>query len=221
MARLASPIAWQDVDTVLVDMDGTLLDLSFDNFFWQRLVPADFARLNDMPIEDAARDLVARYERMQGRLEWYCLDYWTRELRIDIRGLKWQHRHMIQYLPRAPEFLASVRARQKRLLLVTNAHRSALELKVAQTGLDRHVDGMVSSHDLDAPKESAEFWPLLQRREVFDPARTILIEDSLPVLARARSYGLGATIAVRQPDSQQPARVVQDFPAVDGVGELV
>lgn len=202
-------------------MDGTLLDLAFDNYFWRRLVPADFARLHDMSIEDAERDLTARYERLQGRLEWYCIDYWSRELRIDIRMLKWQHRHLIQYLPRAPEFLASVRARGKRLLLVTNAHRGALELKVAQTGLDRHVDGMVSSHDLEAPKESAEFWPLLQRRETFDPARTILIEDSLPVLSCARTYGLGGTIAVRRPDSQQPARVVQEFPAVDGVGELV
>ena len=101
---------------------------------------------------------MARYERVQGRLEWYCIDYWTRELQVDIRGLKWQHRHLIRYLPRAPEFLASVRTRGKRVLLVTNAHRSALELKVARTGLDRHVDHMVSSHDLDAPKESAAFW---------------------------------------------------------------
>lgn len=32
-------IAWQEVDTVLLDMDGTLLDLAFDNYFWQTLVP--------------------------------------------------------------------------------------------------------------------------------------------------------------------------------------
>lgn len=32
-------IAWQEVDTVLLDMDGTLTDLAFDNYFWQTLVP--------------------------------------------------------------------------------------------------------------------------------------------------------------------------------------
>lgn len=32
-------LAWQEIDTVLLDMDGTLIDLHFDNYFWQRLVP--------------------------------------------------------------------------------------------------------------------------------------------------------------------------------------
>jgi len=43
-------IAWQEVDTVLLDMDGTLLDLAFDNYFWQKLVPETYgAKLGISP----------------------------------------------------------------------------------------------------------------------------------------------------------------------------
>lgn len=33
---------WKTIDTVLLDMDGTLLDLHFDNHFWLSLVPQEF-----------------------------------------------------------------------------------------------------------------------------------------------------------------------------------
>ena len=32
-------IDWTRIDTILLDMDGTLLDLGFDNFFWREHVP--------------------------------------------------------------------------------------------------------------------------------------------------------------------------------------
>ncbi|HBT55971.1 MAG TPA: haloacid dehalogenase, partial [Pseudomonas sp.] len=31
---------WNAIDTVLLDMDGTLLDLHFDNHFWLEHMPA-------------------------------------------------------------------------------------------------------------------------------------------------------------------------------------
>lgn len=42
-------IDWQAVDTVLLDMDGTLLDLAFDNYFWQKLVPETYGEQQDLP----------------------------------------------------------------------------------------------------------------------------------------------------------------------------
>ena len=45
-------IAWQDVDTVLLDMDGTLLDLAFDNYFWQKLVPETWGAKNGVTGSD-------------------------------------------------------------------------------------------------------------------------------------------------------------------------
>ncbi len=213
-------IPWDDVDTVMVDMDGTLLDLAFDNFFWRELVPSRYATHRNLPEDEARRELTARYEALEGSLAWYCIDYWSETLGLDIRALKWEHRHRIQYLPKATEFLEAVRRRGKRLLLVTNAHRETLAVKVAQTGLDREVDGLISSHDYLAPKQSQAFWQRFLEDEDFDPERTVLIEDSISVLKAASSFGLKFTVAIRCPDSGQPSRQISSFPSVDRVHEL-
>ena len=221
MTALVPKAPWHDIDTVLVDMDGTLLDLAFDNFFWQELVPAQYAAKHGLSEANAQDELARRYRREEGHLNWYCVDYWTRELGLDIEALKWEHRHLIGFLPGAPEFLAAVRRAGKRITLVTNAHQVTLAVKVAQTGIDAHVDDLVSSHELARCKEQSDFWPALRRHKGFVPERTLLIEDSLPVLAAARAFGLAFTIAVRRPDSRRPPRDVPDFPSVEGVGELV
>jgi putative hydrolase of the HAD superfamily len=214
-------VAWDRIDTVLVDMDGTLLDLAFDNFFWRELVPERYARLHGLSVARAQAELAPRFEARVGTLAWYCLDHWTRDLGLDLKTLKREHREHIRFLPGAPEFLAAVRRRGKRVCIVTNAHRDTFEVKAEQTGIDRLVDGVVSSHDYRAPKESEAFWSALEREVPFDSARTLLIEDSLAVLTAARDYGLEHMLAIRRPDSREPARSVDGFAAVDGVIELV
>jgi len=206
----AAPVDWDRIDTVLVDMDGTLLDLAFDNVFWLELLPEHYAEVHGGSVGDARLALAARFDAIAGTLNWYCLDHWTRDLKLDIR-----------YLPGAQEFLASVRARGKRLWIVTNAHRDTLAVKAAQTGIDRLVDRVVSSHDFRAPKESAEFWRGLEQQHPFDRGRTLLIEDSVAVLEAAAGYGVAHTIAIRRPDSRRPARAIEAFAAVDGVADLL
>jgi putative hydrolase of the HAD superfamily len=217
----AARIDWDRIDTVLVDMDGTLLDLAFDNFFWLELLPEHYAEIHGCSVEEARAALAGRFDAIAGTLNWYCLDHWTRDLGLDIRSLKRRSAHLVRYLPGAREFLASVRARGKHLWIVTNAHRDTLAVKTEQTGIDRLVDRVVSSHDLCAPKESAEFWRGLERQHPFARGRTLLIEDSLAVLHAAAGYGVAHTIAIRRPDSRHPPRAIDAFAAVDGVADLV
>jgi putative hydrolase of the HAD superfamily len=214
-------VDWDAIDTVLVDMDGTLLDLSFDTFFWRDVVPDRYARLHGLSLPAAQQSLAPRFEAKVGTLEWYCLDHWTRDLGLDLKALKREHREHIRFLPGAEDFLASVRARGKRLSIVTNAHRDTFAVKAEQTGIDRLVDTVVCSHDFAAPKESAAFWHALDAHEPFDARRTLLIEDSLPVLVAARDYGVRHTVAIRQPDSRLPPRATPEFLGVDGVFDLV
>ena len=222
MAQAASSVIdWDAIDTVLVDMDGTLLDLAFDTFFWREAVPQDYARRHGLTVGAAQAALAPRFEAKVGTLEWYCLDHWTRDLGLDLKALKREHGERIRFLPGAPEFLARVRARRKRLVVVTNAHRDTFAVKADRTGIDRLVDSVVCSHDFAAPKESAAFWSALEKHEPFDPQRTLLIEDSFAVLAAAREYGVRHILAIRCPDSQLPPRAIHEFAAIDGVFELV
>jgi len=214
-------VDWDSIDTVLVDMDGTLLDLAFDNFFWLELVPRRYAVQYGLSLEAALEQLSPRFSSAVGTLSWYCLDHWTRDLGIDVKGLKREHRHLIQYLPGAQTFLAAARERRKHVRIVTNAHRDTFAVKAEQTGIDRLVDGVACSHDFAAPKESREFWDAFSQREPFDPERTLFLEDSLPVLAAASAWGLANVVAIRRPDSRLPARAISDFASVDGVGDLV
>ena len=211
---------WSGIDTVLLDMDGTLLDLRFDNLFWQEIVPRRYGEIHGLAPEEARRRLRPRFEARQGTLEWYCLDHWSAELGIDIALLKEEVEDHIDFLPDVPEFLRAVRAAGKRLVLVTNAHRASLAVKLRRTRLDEYLDAIHSSHDIGMPKEEPRFWAALREREPYDPARTVLVDDSLPVLRAAHTAGIGRVVAIRRPDTTRPARRVDDFHAVDALPEL-
>ncbi len=212
---------WNAIDTVLLDMDGTLLDLHFDNHFWLEYVPRRYAERHGLTQEAARELLMARYRAVEGTLKWYCVDYWSRELALDIPLLKAEVEHLIQVHPHAIEFLDLLRAAGKARVLVTNAHQKALELKMRRTALGGHLDRIVSSHELGLPKENPAFWERLQQRVRFDPARTLFVDDSVPVLASAQAYGIAYLLHILRPDTRQPPRKRGSFPAVAGFAELI
>lgn len=212
--------AWSDIDTVLLDMDGTLLDLRFDNYFWQELVPAKYAEKYALSYRDAQAELEPRFAAYRGQLSWYCTDFWTRELDLPIAELKHEVRAHIGWLIGARDFLRRLRGLNKRMVLVTNAHRDTLSIKDAQTGLTQYFDAVVSSHALGHAKEDGEFWRKLAAAHPFDAGRSLFVDDSLPVLRAARAYGIAQVVAVSHPDSAQAPRSIDEFPSVASVAEL-
>lgn len=214
-------IDWNQVETVLLDMDGTLLDLRFDNHFWLEHLPARVAELRGLSLEEAQAELFPHMQRIEGTIDWYCLDYWSRALDLNIPELKREVCHLIGFRPQARAFLEALGRAGKRRVLVTNAHRDALALKCERTELDRHLDAVISSHDFRLPKEAPGFWQALQRVEPFDPARTALLDDTARVLRAARDYGIRYLLGVVQPDSAQPARVWEEFDAVRAFEDIM
>lgn len=209
------------VESVFLDMDGTLLDLHFDNHFWLEHLPLRFGERHGMSAAASLEALRPRFRAVEGTLAWYSLDYWSRELDMDILTLKREVEQLIRLLPHAQVFLERVRAMGKRLVLVTNAHADVLNLKLERTRIDSHFDRIISSHDLGHPKETAEFWHSLQKIEPFDPEATLFADDSLPVLRAARAYGLRHIVAMRRPDSKRPARDMEEFASIETFAELL
>ena len=218
---LTGPDAWREVDTVLLDMDGTLLDLRFDNFFWLEVIPERFAQRHSISLEEAHAALTPRFAAKQGTLHWYCTDFWSRELDLDIAQLKQDLRAHVRYLPGAQDFLRALHASPLRAVLVTNAHHDPLRIKAHETGLLQYLDAAVSSHQYGVPKEHPEFWLKLQADLDFDPSRTLFVDDSLAVLRAARDHGIAYLVAIAHPDSTLGPRTIAEFPSVSRIAELL
>ncbi len=211
---------WSAIDTVLLDMDGTLLDLAYDKRFWGEHLPRRFAESRGIAVEEAQRFMRPIFESTAGTLDWYCVNYWSRALALDIAAMKRSTRHEIDWLPDARAFLDRVRASGRRLVLVTNAHPEILAIKDAHLGIRRRFDAVYSSHDFGEPKEHPEFWPRFAVREPYDPLRTLFADDNAAVLGAARDHGIRWVYAVRRPVHRAPARAANGFAGVESVLEL-
>jgi putative hydrolase of the HAD superfamily len=212
---------WHDIDTVLLDMDGTLLDLHFDNYFWLHYLPERYAETHRVSLETAKSRLHAHYKAHHGTLNWYCLEFWGDSLQMNIRALKEEVKHLIKIRPFVVEFLRRLREHGKRLILITNAHPQSLDLKLEVTHIDQWLDMVISSHQLQYPKEEQAFWQCLMIREQFDPARTLFIDDSPRILQSALDFGVRHVLGIRHPDSQQAPCDLSPFPAIDHFDELL
>ncbi|MFQ3189094.1 MAG: HAD superfamily hydrolase (TIGR01509 family) [Paraglaciecola sp.] len=209
-----SKLAWKDIHTVLLDMDGTLLDLHFDNHFWLEHLPKKLAEKHGISLQ-AAKDMMAvECEEVMGTLSWYCLDFWADKLDIDIVEAKREIEHLISMREDSLPFIDALKASGREVILVTNAHPDSLSLKVEHTQLDKHIDQLISTHEFAVTKESQVLWQKLQAKLGFDPQHTLFVDDSLGILKAAQDFGIKYLLAVSNPDSQQPVKKITAFPSV-------
>lgn len=215
-------VDWSSLETVFLDMDGTLLDLHFDNHFWLEHLPARYAEQHDLHPQDTRDWLIPMIMAERGSLNWYCTDYWSERLSLDITSLKAEVGDRIGYRPHVTGFLDALRASGLRSVIVTNCHPDPLALKLRRTGLEARVDDIVSSHRLGKPKENPEFWQDLQGLAPYRAETTLMVDDSFPVLESARSAGIAQCLAVLAPDSQQQARTRhREIPGIHHFDEVL
>ena len=219
--KIEATLDWNAIETVLLDMDGTLLDKYFDDYFWEHYVPEMYAQKNSIPIADAKKELLAHYKSREGTLEWTDLDFWSEKLGLDIPALKIQVDHLIQVHPYVVDFLMYCRKINKKIHLVTNAHSKTLDIKMRKTAIGNYFDSIVCSQDVGMAKEDASFWEKLQVMLKFDPSKTMLADDTEKVLLSAEKYGLNTLIYVAKPSSKSPVEYSKKFPSILYFKELI
>ena len=208
-------------ETLMLDMDGTVLDLSYDSHIWLKIIPEKLAEKRDIPITSAISFMNEHVTRMKNTLEWYCIDNWSKLLDIDVLEIHRAEKERIRYLPGAKSFLQEISNTSVRVILVSNSHRDTLNLKLKETDLDDYFEAIYLSHDFVYPKENPLFWKELMTKESFKKNKTVFVDDNQSVLESASIFGIKSLIQILNPDSQQPGLKSSDFFGVENLSCLL
>jgi putative hydrolase of the HAD superfamily len=208
-------IDWSQIQTVLLDMDGTILDLHFDNHFWLTHLPNVYAQENQISKRQAWEFLEPLLTKHQATLNWYCVNFWSEQLNLDIMQHKNDVAHKIGYRPAAEKFLQHCQQHVNDFRLVTNGHREVLDLKIERTKLDQYFNQMICSHELGWPKEKIQYWQQLHEMSPYDPATTLFVDDSEAVLDSAKEYGIAYVFSIAQPDSTKQREIPSKHPMIE------
>jgi GMP/IMP 5'-nucleotidase len=212
---------WNEIDDVLLDMDGTLLDRHFDNFFFEEELPRRYAEMHGLSFEESRDRLMAMYQSVESDLAWTDLHYWTRRVGIDVVAMHKELDHMIGFLPGAEAFLRELQRGGKRITILTNAHSAGVEVKAAKTGLDRRVDRIVDAFEVGYLKMRAEYWPACQRLVGFDPKRSLYVDDDERCLDAASRFGIAEVVHSAKSSSQLPPSPTTGFASIEQLSYLL
>jgi len=211
----------RSITHVLLDMDGTLLDKYFDDYFWEHLVPEKYADKHHISFGKAKEGLLNKYKSHEETLNWTDIDFWSRELALDILALKEQIRHLIEVHPHVEDFLRLMRSRGKKVYIATNAHDKVLAMKLKKTDLGKYLNGAITSAEVGFPKEDLNFWRRAEKQLGFHRDTTLFVDDTLAVLRTAKQYGIRYIIYKAKGNSKVQPGCSQDFATVMDFNELM
>jgi putative hydrolase of the HAD superfamily len=218
---MITQIPLRDIEYILLDMDGTLLDLYFDDYFWSHLVPEKYAEKHDITFGAAKDFLFKTYKKHERTLNWCDIDFWSKELKLDIPALKEQIRHLIEVHPHVIDFLKLMRKQKKKIFLMTNAHFKTVKLKLNKTQIGKYFDDVLCSFNVGHPKEYIEFWQGAEKRLKFVKERSLFIDDTEDVLKTARDFGIKYIIFKARASSKAEPKKTKDFITIHDFSELM
>jgi HAD superfamily hydrolase (TIGR01509 family) len=218
---LRNHVPMKDIKYVLLDMDGTLLDKYFDDFFWQHLLPEKYAEKKSITFGRAQEELFQRYKTHEGTLNWTDIDFWSKEVDLDVPALKEQIQHLIEVHPHVEDFLRWLRVHRKKVFLVTNAHYKVLDLKLKKTRIGRFFDSALTSYEIGYPKEMIEFWQKAEKRLGFEREKSLFIDDTKDILRTAKKFGIRYILYKAYSSSKADKGTSREFPSIVDFTELM
>ncbi|MGR6980049.1 HAD family hydrolase [Testudinibacter sp. P27/CKL/0425] len=156
-------IDWDQIDTVLFDLDGTLIDLHLDAYFWKELVPQRYAAQMAIDPAQSRHKLKQLYRDIEHTMQWYDIDHWANALNLPIREMQREHVVHTQVRSGVYPLLEKLNRQGKRLIMLTDSHPFSLQVKLENCELAPHFAHLVSSHEFQKPKMDAGLWVQLYR----------------------------------------------------------
>ena len=131
----AHSLDWNSIECVFLDMDGTLLDLNYDNHVWNDLVPQAYALQSGLSLAEAKASLLQHMRKIHGTIEFYSFEYWTDYTGVDLIATHQAATDLVDYRPGALEFLRWLKRQGCAGLIATNAHPHSIRVKDAYVGI--------------------------------------------------------------------------------------
>ena len=188
---------FKDIECLLIDMDGVILDNTYDNDFWQNQIPEVIADSKGIAFDDAKRLAIQIFNYKKNTKDWYDVDYWSNMLNIDIEAQKRSEKSFsrISLYDGVIDTLSVLKNKTK-MILITNAHRKTLNIKLEKYNLTPYFDEMVCAHELNYVKEDIQLWYMLRSKYRLDYEKTLLVEDTINNINVGLSAGISGAIYV-------------------------
>ena len=188
-----------DVTDILLDIDGVLLDLSFDKKFWEELVPQEVSSIKNIPIDEAMRDVLGASKALYGTLPWYELSYWEQKYGVNLINVARENSMYAKFLPGAEATLKKISASNKRIIFLTNCDSRLLKVKANQVPFMQYADEWLSAVDIGVVKEEQGFWKSAFNKFNIIPENSIFVDDNIAVVNAALKAGIKKSINVTMP----------------------
>tara|TARA_B100000965_G_C19558296_1_gene743272 strand:+ start:293 stop:964 length:672 start_codon:yes stop_codon:yes gene_type:complete len=208
----------KDIECLLIDMDGVILDNTYDNNFWQNQIPGVLSKKKNISFDDAKRLAIQIFNFKKNTKDWYDLDYWSNMLGIDIEAEKRSEESLskIKLYDNVTSTLAELK-KQTRLILITNAHRKTLNIKLEKFDIKPYFHEMICAHELYYVKEDLQLWYMLRSKYKLDYEKTILVEDTINNIRVALSAGVSSAIYVGEEEFKPNEKILK----LDSINQLL
>ncbi|MBM4407229.1 MAG: HAD family phosphatase [Chloroflexi bacterium] len=178
-------------EAVIFDLDGVLVD---SEIWWDEVRQA-FARDHGRPwtLEDRASVMGANSRQwsatMAERLHLALAPVEIKRTIVERMVERWRNAPLIPTIRHADEVVRRL-AKRWPLGLASSAHRDVIEAALAATELEGAFRTVVSSDEVARGKPAPDVYLEAARRLAVDPARCVVVEDSLNGVLAGKAAGM-------------------------------